>query len=1035
MARKRFFMLERRLEKNPDLKLEYHKFMSSYLELNHMEPSGSGPNEGYYLPHHAVVKKSSLTTKLRVVFDASAKSTTGLSLNDTLRIGPTIQDGIFELILRFRCYRIVLSADIEKMYRQFWIDPEDRKFQKILWRWNQSQPLRTFQLKTVTYGTACAPFMATRCLKQLAHEERTSYPLAAKAIEEDMYVDDLLTGTNSVEEAKRLRDDIITITNRAGLTMCKWLSNHSAIMMDLPDKSGTTMISLDPEKITRTLGVGWSANEDTLIFEVSQGPVIEQWTKRNILSRIAQLFDPLGLVSPIVVLAKIILQDLWRSQLGWDDGVPENIRKMWVDYHAQLPVLNGWSIDRHMLMPEATNIQLHGFSDASMKAYGACIYLRVATKEEIKTTLVCAKSRVAPIKAVTLPRLELCGALLLARLYRMVGTAIDLNLDSIHFWCDSTIVLAWLQSPEQKREIFVSNRISEIKELTAAGKWSHVPTKQNPADLVSRGVLPSTFLLNELWKEGPEWLKKNEDHWPEYRREKIMEADSAENVVTLTVITKKNSDLWERFSSMKALRRFFAWSFRFKENASKLSHRDGPLTATELKIAEDRIMQLVQREEFEEEIKNAHAGKEISKSSTLNRLSPIYVAGMLRVGGRIENAAINDNKKHPIVLPKKHIVTRLLIREYHEKNLHSGVNTTLYALRSKYWIIDGRSLVRNVLHSCIRCFRVKPREPFYKMGNLPRVRLTAARPFENVGIDFCGPFFIKEKVHRNRGKVKVYIAVFVCLSIKAVHLELVGDLTSDSFIGCLRRFFARRGVSRSIYSDNGTNFVGANNQLRELYDLLNSKKCDDETRKFAAERGVDWHFSPPRTPHFGGIWEAAVKSVKHHAHRVLRDTLFSYESLNTFLTEIESILNSRPLTPMSSDPNDLDALTPGHFLIGTSFADLPSLDYSATKVNVLTSWQHLQKLRQDLWKRWYVEYLSELNVRSKWFQGSADIVRVDSMVVLRDNNLPPLQWLLGRVIETHAGDDGIIRVVSVKTKNGICKRGVKRVSPLPLDCD
>lgn len=181
-----------------------------------------------------------------------------------------------------------------------------------------------------------------------------------------------------------------------------------------------------------------------MIFEVNQDPGIEQWIKRSILSRIAQLFDPLGLVSPIVVLAKIILQDLWRSQLGWDDEVPENIRKMWVDYHTQLPMLNGWSIDRHMLMPEAANIQLHGFSDASMKAYGACIYLRVAAEGKIKTTLVCVKSREAPIKAVTLPRLELCGALLLARLFRMVGTAVDLNLDSTHFWCDSTIVLAWL---------------------------------------------------------------------------------------------------------------------------------------------------------------------------------------------------------------------------------------------------------------------------------------------------------------------------------------------------------------------------------------------------------------------------------------------------------------------------------------------------------------------------------------------------------------------------------------------------------------
>ncbi|XP_033229613.1 uncharacterized protein LOC117181156 [Belonocnema kinseyi] len=242
----------------------------------------------------------------------------------------------------------------------------------------------------------------------------------------------------------------------------------------------------------------------------------------------------------------------------------------------------------------------------------------------------------------------------------------------------------------------------------------------------------------------------------------------------------------------------------------------------------------------------------------------------------------------------------------------------------------------------------------------------------------------------------------------AVHSELVGELSFD----------------------NGTNFVDANNEMKKLYILLKSKEVNEKTTNFLSNEGIEWHLSPPRTPHFGGIWEVAVKSLKHHMRRTLHDTLFSHEKLCTYLSEIEAILNSRPLTPMSSDPNDFEVLTPGHFLIGQSFMSVPTPDLSAITVNRLSSWQHLQKLRQDLWKSWHNEYLTELNVRNKWHTGQANLIKIGSLVVLKDKNLPPLRWPLGRVLETHSGEDGIVRVVTLKTEKGIFKRGLKKVSPL-----
>lgn len=318
------------------------------------------------------------------------------------------------------------------------------------------------------------------------------------------------------------------------------------------------------------------------------------------------------------------------------------------------------------------------------------------------------------------------------------------------------------------------------------------------------------------------------------------------------------------------------------------------------------------------------------------------------------------------------------------------------------------------------------------MGNLPKARVCAKRPFENVGVDFCGHFFIKEKRNRNRGKLKVYAAVFICLASKAIHIELVQNLTTEAFIGCLRRFFARRGKARALYSDNGTNFVGANNDLRDLQNFLNSEQGNKKIQRELANELIEWNFNPPRTPHFGGIWEAAVKALKNHLRKVVGDTLFSYENLNTLLCEIEAILNSRPLTPMSSDANDLNVLTPGHFLIGHSLTTIPTTDLSTIPVNRLNVWQHIQKIKEDLWKRWSKEYLSELNVRSKWAVGGENI-KIGTLVTIRDDNIPPMRWCVGRVVELIPGEDLIVRVVRLRTANGIIERGVKRIAPILVD--
>lgn len=384
----------------------------------------------------------------------------------------------------------------------------------------------------------------------------------------------------------------------------------------------------------------------------------------------------------------------------------------------------------------------------------------------------------------------------------------------------------------------------------------------------------------------------------------------------------QNFDLVEKYSSYSKLIRIVAYCFRFRPR----KRQSGPLNATYIKKAEKRVLKLVQATEFADVIEILK-GKPQPIRTRIANLDPFLDDdGLIRIGrggGRLQRAQMSYAQKHPILLPNRHRLSDSIIREIHQTHFHAGIQTTLYIARQRFWILDGRNQVRQIVRACIRCFRFNPETFTYKMGNLPSSRVLEAIPFSHTGVDFCGPFHIKEKKHRNRKRVKTYVCVFVCMAIKAVHLEVVSELTSEGFMAALRRFAARRGLPEHVYSDNGTNFTGACNQLKELYVLFNTAEHRDAVGKFASEHRLQWHFIPPAAPHFGGLWEASVKIFKHHLKRVVEDLLFTFEEFSTFVTEIEGIINSRPITTISSDPNDLLALTPSHYLIGNPTNHLP----------------------------------------------------------------------------------------------------------------
>ncbi|CAK9799110.1 hypothetical protein ANTPLA_LOCUS1901 [Anthophora plagiata] len=892
MALRRFYALERKLHAEQGLLAGYREFLRDYEELGHMsQVSESEITEGFYLPHHAVIKESSETTRIRVVFDASARTSTGISLNDTLLNGPNLQDSLYKLLLRFRSYSYVLTADIEKMFRQIRVHPNDRIYQRILWRDSRDKPIKTFQLNTVTYGTTAAPFLAVRCLQQLADDERDKFPVAAAIFKNDFYMDDLLTGASTRELALKIREETIGLAKLGGFNLRQWTSNDESLIQDLELGNHERTLSLDVDETRKALGIGWKPRTDEILYTIRVSEGNSRPTKRTILSQIAQLFDPLGLLGPVIVRAKIIMQELWKANLGWDESVPQSIINMWAEFREELPYLNKFSMPRTTVIDHPASIQLHGFADASEAAYGACIYLRSDNRKgDRKISLLCAKSRIASVKTISLPRLELCAAKLLANLTKeTIGALTHLKIDKVLLWSDSTITLHWIKTPPHLLKTFIANRVSEIQEQTDSQVWRHVSGSENPADFISRGQTPTQILQNQMWLKGPHWLAQAEETWP-FIDLPAIEIPERRNFKVL-LASVDTAHFMNRFSSIRKLNRVLGYILRFFNNCKNNSRVAGELTTTEISNAHTHLLKLVQSHTFAQELRDLNQGNPINKKSKLLNLAPfIDESALIRVGGRLKHAPISYSCKHPILLPRNHHVTDLIIRNEHFNHWHAGIQATLNAVRQRYWPIDGKNLTRKLIHHCINCFKANPKLPEYIMGNLPRNRVTQARPFENAGIDYCGPFLLKEKKHRNLKKIKGYVVIFVCFATKATHLELITDLTTEACIAAIKRFFARRGKSRNLYSDNGSNFVGAKNEILQIQTFINSDEYKGNLKQFLTNERINWSFSPPRSPHFGGLWEAAVRSFKKHLKGTIGEAMFTYEQFNSIIIEIEAVL-------------------------------------------------------------------------------------------------------------------------------------------------
>ena len=897
-AVKRFKSTTRALEKKPLMKQHYFDFMQKLFEKRHAEPapelSPSAPR--WYLPHFGVYHPQK-PDKIRVVFDSAAE-TKGTSLNKILLSGPDLTNNLLGVLLRFRQDTVAFMADIEQMFHSFLVQEQHRDLLRFFWYKDNDpngEPIE-YRMKVHVFGNTSSPAVATYCLRKTAEVGEQEFGSDAKDfVHDNFYVDDGLKSVAKPAEAIDLLVRTRAMLAKANLRLHKIASSHPEVTRAFPKGDQASDLrdldfSLDTVPVQRALGVLWDISADALTFKVCLGE--KPFTRRGVLSVLNSLYDPLGLTAPVIVRGKLLLRSMMANLSNfqpesWDEPLPEEQRPPWETWCKALQALTLLRVPRCYTIASSSAVrrrELHTFCDASNDAIGAVSYLRTIQHDGIiQVSFVLGKAKLAPSNATTIPRLELCAAILGIEMTELINQELDVKPDTVVYYSDSRVVLGYITNETRRFYVYVSNRVERIRKSSSPEQWYYVPSQQNLADLATRSV-DAQNLSSSIWLRGPNSLHQQDTSFNTTASQASETAEDDPEVrpvvqaLATQILPKKplGTSRFSRFSQWETLVRAIARillamrTYHQRTQGKPSTTESTKLSVSLLDRAKFMIIKNVQREAYEEELSRLNNSDVLPKTSPLLKICPVIDNdGLLRVGGRLERASLSYEESHPLILPSSHHITSLLIKHYHERVQHQGRHFTLGLIRSSgIWIVGGKRAVNSAINNCIKCKKLRGRQQIQKMGDLPIDRLTPAPPFSYVGLDVFGPWLVSAR--RTRGGVansKRWAVLFTCLTTRAIHIEVIESMDTSCFINALRRFLALRGPAIQLRSDCGTNFVGARNELQSCLNEMD----DSAIQSYLANEGCEWIFNPPHASHVGGVWERMIGVTRRILDSILAD--------------------------------------------------------------------------------------------------------------------------------------------------------------------
>ena len=1027
-----------RLTRDEQKALQCREIMKSYLERGHVKALNDVETRQAhtFIPVFPILNQKK--NKIRLVFDSSARFQ-GVSLNDCLHQGPDETNRLLGVILRFRHHEVAFCADVESMFHCFDVPPEQQKYLCFFW-WKDNiigSPLVPHAATVHIFGNTCSPSIATYGLRYatIGHENSASH-----FIRRQFYVDDGLRSEPTVSQAVETLSLSIKMLHKFNIRLHKIASTHTEVLQAFPESEIATNVDhVDLQRSTpqSALGIRWSILEDCFHLEskIKSSP----FTKRGVLSVIGSLFDPLGIIAPIVLRGKLLHREFLRepthSHLDWDDPLPLHLKSdwdAWVDQLRDIPNIKLRRSYRPRGFGEPIKHELHTFADASVESIGVVAYIRqLNSKGDVSIAFVQGSSKVAPKLAVSVPRMELCAAVHASEQATRIIAELDLQFDAVCFYTDSKVVLGYIHNRDKTFTRYVTSRVSRILNASQASQWYYVESAQNPADIASRVHTPKQ-LTQTIWLTGPDFLRTdcNADIHPWFitnlpetqtsvrvLSSKELPRDLPECQTTSTIPPSKarppsilvqvasTISCWKRIS--RVIGRIMFAVNKFQKTPTSILQ--ATLLGTELLLIH------LQAECFGESITVLRSANTLPTSKRLANLSPwIDDRGLMRVGSRLRKSEFPFQEIYPIILPPKHPVTFSILAYHHQQTSHQGRIITSFRLKQAgFHILNSKRVITSFLNSCTRCKRLRGALMSQKMAELPADRLQRIAPFERSGLDVFGPYHTQHgrTTRKSDGTKKTWVLLFTCLYSRAVHLEVLSSMDTTTFILAFRRFLASRGSCYFLRSDRGTNFVGANNQLNLGldFDAINSELLN---------KNCVWEFNPPRASHMAGVWERKVGSVKKVLNAAMQlnpHHKLTAEEFLTFVKESEAIVNSTQLSDALSNPDEPHPISPAMLL---NLRDHPTVTEKFSTEDLMSygkrRWKRVQFLADRFWQLWKMQYLTELQFRTKWLRPTRNLVEGD-VVLVKEPSPRPL-WPLAMVHKTLPGSDGLVRRVIIRVR-------------------